>query len=377
MHPQRPFASKQALVQLTQPVLRTALFPALQGSEAALAQAHSAFDQARFDSMQRFVEACFEVLKARDALEFSQAERVSTVEQLAAARRAFTVGTAPIVDVREAEAKADTVAAQLSAAQFDLELRQQILAELVGRPVVGLLNRGLRGDSLPTIDAASVFEWLGWALAQSAQVRQSLRALEVAEAEVRRAEQAHAPTVDLTASYNAYKETASVTTLVPRRADSAQFGFNVNIPLFASGATQARVLEQLAVRDKAQADVEAARRTASLGVRQYFSATLSAVSQANGLEAAVRSNEVALRANRRGYEVGLKVNAEVLNSQTRLFEARRDLSRARYDAWVNFVKLAAQAGTLTDGELNLLESLLVEQPASALQETRRPGGAAR
>ncbi|HET7863486.1 MAG TPA: hypothetical protein VFL86_03680, partial [Burkholderiaceae bacterium] len=69
-----------------------------------------------------------------------------------------------------------------------------------------------------------------------------------------------------------------------------------------------------------------------------------------------------------------KVNAEVLESQTKLFEARRDLSKARYDAWVNYVKLAALAGRLDEGELQNLDAQLVDQAPAALQDTQRPRG---
>ncbi|MGS0755698.1 hypothetical protein ACVBEH_14085 [Roseateles sp. GG27B] len=50
-----------------------------------------------------------------------------------------------IIDVREAEAKIDTVAAQAIAAQADLELKHQLITELVGRATPELMNRGLAG----------------------------------------------------------------------------------------------------------------------------------------------------------------------------------------------------------------------------------------
>ena len=129
----------------------------------------------------------------------------------------------------------------------------------------------------------------------------------------------------------------------------------------------------LAQGDKAQSDVDAARRSVTLGVRQGFSATLSSASQARGLEAAVKSAETSLRANRRGYEVGMRINAEVLDAQTRVYESRRDLSRARYDAWVQFVKLKAVAGRLAPNDLDELDGLLVAQPVSALLQPSVPG----
>lgn len=275
--------------------------------------------------------------------------------------------------MREAEARADSVAAQRDAAGHDYDLRQQILAELVGKPVQGLTTRGLDGSRLPVLAAGAIPEWLSTAAAQSPPLRQALQALEHAEQEVRKAEFAHAPTADLNYSYMRSADNGSTTTLLPRSAWTQQVGVSVNIPLFASGSTQARVRETLALRDKAQSDVDATRRKLTIDVRQGFSNTLSAVSQARGLEAAARSNEVALRANQRGYEVGLRINAEVLDAQARLFEARRELSRARYDAWIHYSKLKALAAQLSEPDLVELEALLVAvTPETILRGSATP-----
>ena len=269
--------------------------------------------------------------------------------------------------MRDAEARIDTVAAQGLAAEAESDLRQQLLAELVGRPAPELLARGLAGDRLPQLQAASVLAWIAEAQLQSPQLRQAQQALIAAEAEVKKAWQGHAPTAELTYNYTMSSDTGTVTSFFPRRGDSSQVGLNVNIPLFASGATQAKVKESIALRDKAQSDVDAARRAVQTAVRQSFSAATTAVALAHGLETANRSLELALRANRRGYEVGMKVNADVLEAQTRLFEARRDLSKARYDAWFNFIKLKAVVGRLSPGDVGELEGLLVTLDATAWQ----------
>lgn len=369
---QRKFQGKQLNFQITQPLLRSALLPSLDSAEAQLYQAQAALGQARAESAQRLVEACFEVLKARDALDLARAQRVSTAEQLMLAQRSFKIGTVPIIDVREAEAKADAVAAQVSAAEFDLDLKQQIVAELTGQTASALLTRGLDGKHLPPLEADSASLWLAAAQDNSAQLQGTRQALLAAEAEVRKAWHGHAPTADLTYTYGHSSDTGTVTSIFPRRGNSSTVGINLNIPLFASGATHSKVREARALRDKAQSDVDAARRTVNLGVRQNTSATLSAISQAHGLEAAVRSQELAFRANRRGYEVGMKVNAEVLDSQSRLFEARRDLSRARYDAWLGYIKLKALAGHLEESDISALEALLVPVEQANMRVPHRP-----
>ena len=363
----RRFNSQQTVLQLTQPLLRNALLPALEAARAQLEQARAALDQARGDATLKLVEASFEVLKARDAVALAGAQKVAAQEQLQSARRKFTIGTATVVDVREAEAKIDTVAALVIAAQGEFELRQDVLTELVGRPTPELLDRGLNGETMPPLKAAEVLGWIADAQLHSPQLVQAQKALLAAQAELRKAWQGHAPTADLVYSYTRSSDSGTVTSVFPRRGNISQLGVNVSIPLFASGGTQARVKEVSALRDKADSDVEVARRTVQLGVRQNFTATLSAISLARGLLTATRSLEIAMLANRRAYEVGMKVNAEVLEAQSKVFESRRDLSRARYDAWLSFLRLKSFAGQLFDSDVQGLDAVLVLEPSTGLR----------
>jgi len=355
----RKFHDKQLNLQVTQPLLHSGLFPALDSAEAQVRQAQALADQARTDTAQRLVDACFQVLKARDALELARAQGAATAEQLAQAQRSFKSGMAPIIDVREAEAKADSVAAQVSAAEFDLELKLQVVTELTGLGATALLERGLDGKQLPALQSGDVSSWFTAARDNNAQLRSAREALASAESQARKAWHEHAPTMDLTYTYGHSSDTGTFVTAIPRRGKNSAVGVNLNIPLFASGATSAKVNEAKAMRDKAQSDVDAALRTVNLSMRENVMTTLSAITQAHGLEAAVRSQELALRATRRGYEVGMKVNVEILDSQTRLFEARRDLSRARYDAWVGYIKLKALTGHVDESDIESLGALLV------------------
>jgi len=178
---QRRFYEKKLNVQVTQPLLRSALLPALDSSAAQVQQARAMLEQARTDTGQRLVEACFEVLKARDALELVRAQRVATAEQLTLAQKSFKTGTAPVIDVRDAEAKADAVAAQVSAAEFELDLRLQVVTELTGQNATDLLGRGLDGKQLPPLQADDTSQWFTAAQENNAQLRSARQALASAE----------------------------------------------------------------------------------------------------------------------------------------------------------------------------------------------------
>ena len=67
---------------------------------------------------------------------------------------------------------------------------------------------------------------------------------------------------------------------------------------------------------------------------------------------------VPLQANETGYKVGVRVNIDVLNALSQLFETRRQADKARYDVLVNELKLKYAAGKLRLGDLDAVNALL-------------------
>jgi outer membrane protein len=76
------------------------------------------------------------------------------------------------------------------------------------------------------------------------------------------------------------------------------------------------------------------------------------------LEAAEISSQSALESNRLGYQVGVRINIDVLNAQQQLFTTRQNLSKARYDTVMNGLRLKSAAGTLKEEDLVLVNGLL-------------------
>ncbi len=84
----------------------------------------------------------------------------------------------------------------------------------------------------------------------------------------------------------------------------------------------------------------------------------SGAAQVRALEAAESSSQLALEATQLGYQVGVRVNLDVLNAQTQLFQTRRDLARARYDVLVGTLRLRQAAGQLTAQDVAAVDRLL-------------------
>ncbi|HEU0200875.1 MAG TPA: TolC family protein, partial [Burkholderiaceae bacterium] len=66
-----------------------------------------------------------------------------------------------------------------------------------------------------------------------------------------------------------------------------------------------------------------------------------------------------LDSTRLGYQVGVRINLDVLNAQTQLFNTQRDLKRARYDVLLNGLRLKSAAGTLDENDVAAINALLV------------------
>ncbi|PJC12855.1 MAG: channel protein TolC, partial [Comamonadaceae bacterium CG_4_9_14_0_8_um_filter_60_18] len=61
-----------------------------------------------------------------------------------------------------------------------------------------------------------------------------------------------------------------------------------------------------------------------------------------------------------GYQVGVRINIDVLNAQSQLFDTKAKLAKARYDVLVGGLKLRQANGTLKEDDLNAVNALLVK-----------------
>jgi outer membrane protein len=130
------------------------------------------------------------------------------------------------------------------------------------------------------------------------------------------------------------------------------------MPLYTGGATDARIKEAVALQDKAQSDVEAAQRNVAQATRTAFLGVQSGLSQIKALQAAEASSQSALDANKLGYQVGVRINIDVLNSQSQLFQTKRDLAKARHDVLLGQLRLRQAAGGLNAQDLEKIGELL-------------------
>jgi len=350
--------SKAATLSASQPLYRPANFANYQQGMRQLELASVQLKAAEQDLMVRLSQAYFDVLVSRESLDFVKAQKVAVAEQLAAAKRNFEVGTSTITDTREAQARYDLVLAQEIAADNDLRIKRLALNQLVGLNNIEPKSLSSKAK-LSGPDAQSLEQWVQQSAEQNPTVIQSRAALDIAKLETSKAEAGHKPTLDLVAGYTPtrYKNGKGInTSQIDSNTNSVTLSFNM--PLFAGFATQNRIKETVALEDKARSDLDAAERNVAQATRSAFFGLQSGLGQVNALQAAEASSQSALDANKLGYQVGVRINIDVLNSQSQLFQTKRDLAKARYDVLLGQLKLRQAAGTLTEADLASINALL-------------------
>jgi outer membrane protein len=190
----------------------------------------------------------------------------------------------------------------------------------------------------------------------SVQIYQAL--FEIATREVEKQRAGHYPTLDLVATRGRSSATNSTTLGVGSDSNASTIGLQLTIPIFAGGAVMSKDREAVALKEKAGADLESARRTAALNARQAYLGVSAGLAQVKAYEAALTSSQSALDSNKLGYEVGVRINIDVLNAQSQLYDTRQKLAKARLDTLAALLKLKAAAGSLGEDDVAAINSLL-------------------
>lgn len=356
----RSYETRNFGLSASQPLYRPGNQASYEQGKKTAELAAAQLTAAEQDLIVRVSQAYFDVLASQDSLTFVKAQKTAVAEQLASAKRNFEVGTATITDTREAQARYDLVIAQEIAAENDLRVKRLALDQLVGKSATAPKPL-IPASSLPELLPANVSTWVQQSQEVHPSIKQTQIALDIARLETKKAEAGHKPTLDLTASYGDSRNiNGTSVSATDSRVNNTTIGLSFTLPLFAGFATQNRIKETLSLEEKARADLEAAQRNVAQGTRTAYFGVVSGLSQVKALEAAEASSQSALDANKLGYQVGVRINIDVLNSQSQLFQTKRDLAKARYDVLVGGLKLRQANGTLKADDLNSVNVLLVK-----------------
>ena len=204
---------------------------------------------------------------------------------------------------------------------------------------------------MPTLPKGDMAAWVTIAQNNSVSIAAAKIALANARLDIDIAQGGHKPTLDLSVSYN--QKSATI-----KANPSTTIGLSFNMPLFTGYAVTNGVDAAVAKETQARYSLDNAMRNTINLVKTAYLGLQSGIGQTKALQAALASSQSALEANQLGYEVGVRINIDVLNAQTNVFATQAALAKARFSVLVGGLQVRQAAGTLTMDHVVALNQLL-------------------
>jgi len=337
----RRYTGVRADVQARQPLLDLAAYFKLQGAHRVVAQSEQQQEAARMVLGGEVVERYLTVLEAEDEIRNLRAERQEVESQLKRLRFMRERELVKVTDVYEVEAYYQGLLTR------DIEARNARAVALERlRETTGLAAKRvapLARENFPPVPGREE-DWVRDAARNNPTLVALQHAIDAARELIESGRSEHLPKLSVTAS-RTYSDQGYDNRLVPRyMVDTV--GVQLVIPLYEGGRVQATVREATARYEMAREQHERARREIEGDTRTAYLGAVANLARIGSTNQEVRALERVLDAQQKSYRLGVSTLLDVLIVRRRLFKARSDQSKARYDYIRDLTLLRVRAGSL-------------------------------
>lgn len=343
------YDSKNLNFSIRQSIFNKAAYAEYKQAKATVERSDTTLQKEMLSLISRVSGAYLDALLSAENIRYSQAQKTSVQSQLDQANKRYKSGVGTITEISEAQANLDDVTAKSLEWSNNLEFSKQALMNLTG----------VYPDSLLALDAArlplnipqpeSIDGWINIALEKNQDILAAQQDVKYVTQEIEKSTAGHFPTLDLVASRADTTSDNNYTIGSSYKTDS--IGLQLNVPIFSGGYVNATVKQSVAKLEMANEKLIERQRSVSADTRKYFNAIANGIAKVQAYEQSVKSNETAVIGTQKGFTAGIRTNVEVLNAQEKLFAAKRDLARERYQLIFNRIMLKQTAGLLTDSDI--------------------------
>jgi len=345
-------------VSLSQPLFDLSAWYIYKQGQKLSDQAEAQFGADQQSLIVRVATAYFNVLRSVDELESTIAEQNAFAHQLDQVKQRFDVGLTAITDVHEAQAAYDSAYAGTLEARGSLSINYEALEVLTGKAEDQIAPLS---DKFPVVNPtpADRAEWVNFALKNNYELKATRLGADAAQKNASAARAEHIPTVDARLGYQKL-EADGEGDIGPfdQLTEGNTVSIGVNIPIFSGLRTSSTARQAVAQGLQAEELFNSAQRNTIQNTRALHLSVETDVARVAARKQANVSNQSALEATQAGYEVGTRNLVEVLQAQSKLYQARRDYSNALYDYVINTIRLREVAGLLTPADIQEVDKWL-------------------
>ncbi|MER0202392.1 MAG: channel protein TolC [Nitrosomonas sp.] len=347
------FDSQISSLTLRQPLINLEAVASYRIGKAQADSSRAKFTGRSQQLIVRLVEAYVETLLAQDHVKLAEAQLVSLEELKRVNERMLIKGEGTTTDVLETQSKHAIAQARVIEANDELEGAQLKLEAIIGQKI-NQLDRLSDAFNTRAIQLQDYDNWYALALERNAELVTQRHAVTSGKEEIRKSFAGHTPRVDLVASLSKNNRGSFITR--NQDAELGTIGVEVNFPLYAGGRVNALTAQAKANHARAEADLDAVTDKVLVELKKQYNLLKSGIKKIESLELAVKSAELLVDATEKSIRGGIRINLNLLDAQQQLYTAHRDLSRARFDYLLAYLRLQLAAGTLVLDDLRNIAS---------------------
>jgi outer membrane protein len=336
--------------------------PERQAQQAQLQQAAGVAEWRADLAHQQFmlltVQRYFNVLLAERQQQVLKNQLSAVERSLTEARDRFAIGDLPVTDTHEAAARASGLQAQWLAADSELQMARQVLAESTRLP-----TETLKPQAPKAAESAAASPLLDQVLAQVREANTGLRLKkaqwDVARQEVKKHQARGGITLDLVAQAGRDRLSGDGDFGPSGNTQSQQMvGLSLNVPLYSGGYRSAKLQEAVSAQAQAEAEYELAVQQTQQQARSVWLALQTGPARLSALQAAWKASTARLDATRLGRQVGDRTTLDLLQAQNDAAQSELAWLRAQTELLQTRLQLDALTGSLSVQSLQGLNAQL-------------------
>lgn len=353
------YSSNQWQVTASQAIFNYKVWAQVEQAKASVKAAQATFNDSAQNLILRTAKAYFDVLFAKDTLDFAEAKKRANKRQYEQASQRFNVGLDAITSVYEAKAAYDQSIATVISARNNQVNQSENLRKLTNHVYDSLAP--LRDSKIPLVkpEPDDVNEWIDTGLKQNYTLFAAKYALESSKENVKALSAGNWPVLSIQSNaMQTHNTTSGASFFVPAKQTQANVALAMNFPIFQGGLVQSQTRQAQYNYQSSSEKMEQAYRTVVVNSRIAFNTITDGISKVKADRQTIISQRNSLESTEAQFEVGTRTMVDVVTAQQRLFEAQEQLARDQYDLINATLTLKYLAGTLNVTDLEQVNAWL-------------------
>ncbi len=349
-------------LSLSQPIISFSTLTGYKQVEANTQIGTLKLEQAKQALITRVVQTYFNAWLTQRNVQIAQSVTTAAERQYTIALKNFEIGNTTVIDTQEAKTAMHNAQANLVNVRSMADNARSDLEFLIGHPITEPLS-GVQDTlklKLPVPD--TVDEWVNKAKTNNQNVKIAQLGYQSADLQTTRMWQQRLPTISVVAN----KKWGSLDYKGPfeERSEALTYGLELSMPIFDGGMITGQEREAQANKTKAFQTLRATQNTVAQGTRSAYNQAVSGLASVSAFEAAQNAAKKSAESNLLGYQLGMRINVDVLNAQNTYAQAQYNLAQAQYNTIMGNVNLKAAIGELNDTDVAFINQLLSKPQTS-------------